>query len=911
VLADFLAAGQSTPQGLVLDGDAGIGKTTLFDATVMEAREQGFAVFSCRPAHAEAAFSFAALADLLSPVLPEGLGRLPVPQRRALAAALLLEEVEGSAPDERAIAFAVFQLLGERGGGPLLIAVDDVQWLDAASASVLAFALRRLAAAPTAILVARRGSGKEAAPLGLDRAFPSERLRRLRLGPLSVGATHRLLRERLGVSFPRPTLVKLHETAGGNPFYALELAQALPQSREAGVAGERLSVPRSLTELVSARLGALSEEVRGVLEPVALLGAPTVSIVEAASSDRATALGRLRTAEAAGILELDEERVRFSHPLLAAHVEAELDPRRRRSLHRRLAELVGDAEQRARHLALGANAPSARVADELESASAIAALRGASVAAAELAELSVSLTPGDGAGEVLRRRQLLAADHHYTSGDVGRSRLILEPLLEQLPPGAARAEVLRRLGEGSADDFETSERLLEQAFVEAESDPRLRAEIVMPRILTAFLRHGPAAAVKLARDSAQVVEESGDRVLLAVFLAQIAISELCADGVTPGLLERALELEEQLGPLPTQTTPTLVEGLRLMYADEHDPARKALQRAHAAAVSRGDDPARTEGLLFLAELECRAGEWSRADEYAEAMLQSGEQQGLEFQGGAALWIRGLVDAYLGRLDEARARATEGVVRSREEGDHAFLERNLALLGLIDLSTGDYLAAAERLAPVVRRRQARGAGEPSLYPARELAIEALAAVGDLDEARVQLEWLEEAGRRLRTPWPFAMGARCRGLLQAAEGDLEAALASCEQALEAHERMPAPFERARTLLIYGTILRRARRRKAAREAIEAALSIFEALPAPVWTENARAELARIGGRAASGSGLTPSEQRIAELVAAGKSNKEAAAALFLSVHTVEDALTRIYRKLGVRSRTELSRRLSADS
>jgi hypothetical protein len=202
VLADFLAAGSSTPQGLVLDGEAGIGKTTLFDAAVVGAREHGFAVFSCRPAAAEAAFSFAALADLLSPVLPEGFGRLPVPQRRALAAALLLEEVEGSAPDERAIAFAVFQLLGERGGAPLLIAVDDVQWLDAASASVLAFVLRRLAAAPAAILVARRSSGEEAAPLGLDRALPSELLRRLRLGPLSVGATHRLLRERSASRFP-------------------------------------------------------------------------------------------------------------------------------------------------------------------------------------------------------------------------------------------------------------------------------------------------------------------------------------------------------------------------------------------------------------------------------------------------------------------------------------------------------------------------------------------------------------------------------------------------------------------------------------------------------------------------------------------------------------------------------------
>lgn len=910
MLADFLAAGRDTPQALALDGEAGIGKTTLFEAALTESREQGFAVFSCRPVGAETAFSFAALGDLLDPVLPEGLDGLPLPQRRALSAALLLEEVEGAAPEERTIAFAVFRLLAERGGRPLLVAVDDVQWLDTASASVLAFAFRRLAAAPVAILVARRGDGSQAAPLGLDRAFPIERLRRLRLGPLSLGATHRLLRERLGVSFPRPTLVQLHDTSGGNPFYALELGRALEQSGGRADAGERLTVPTSLTELVSTRLAALPVDVREVLEPVALLSEPTVSIVEAVASDGATVRGRLRAAEAAGVVQLNEERVRFSHPLLAARVEAELDPRRRRSLHRRLAELVGDPEQRARHLALGAGAASARVADELETASATAASRGASGAAAELAEFSVSLTPAGAAGSVKRRRQLLAADHHYASGDAERSRAILEPLLEQLPPGADRADVLRRLGERSYDDLENSERLLEQAFAEAKADPRLRAEIVTARVFTAFHRHGPGAAVTLARDSAQVVEDSGDLVLLAIFLAQRSLAELYAEGVPPGVLERALELEQLVGPLPTYTTPTRVEAMRLMYADELEPAREALQRAHAVGVARGDEPAQTTALFHLAALECRAGEWSRADEYAEELLEGGEQRGLEFQGGLSLSIRGLVDAYLGRLDQAHARAIEGISRSHEEHQHLFLERNLALLGLIDMSMGDYLAAAERLAPLARRLQERGTGEPSHYPARELAIEALVAVGDLDEARIQLEWLDESGRRLGTPWPLAMGARCRGLLEAAEGDLETALASCERALEAHERMPAPFERARTLLIYGTILRRAKRRKAAREVIEAALSIFEGLPAPVWAENARAELGRIGGRASSGDGLTKGERRIAELVAAGKSNKETAAALFLSVHTVEGALKRVYRKLGVRSRTELSRRLSGD-
>ncbi len=487
----------------------------------------------------------------------------------------MLDETEGIPPDERAIASAVVQLLGEHGGGPLLVAIDDVQWLDVASASVLAFAVRRLAAGPVAILVARRSSNEEVAPLGLDRAVPDGRLRRLRLGPLSVGATHRLLRERLGASFPRPTLVQLHETSGGNPFYALELGRALERSGGRTGAGERISVPTSLTELVSARLAALPEEVHEVLEPLALLSEPTVAIVEALVSERATVLRHLRTAQAAAILELTEERVRFSHPLLAAQVEAELEPSHRRSLHRRLAELVDDPEQRARHLALGENEPSAAVADELETASAMAASRGASGAAAELADLSVSLTPDDAGERVLRHRRLLAADLHYASGDEQRSRAHLEPLLEQLPAGAERADVLRLLGERSFDNLEKSERLLEQALVEAgaEADPRLRAKIATARVFTAFHRHGPAAAVKLAWCSAQTVEESGDPVLIASFLAELSLAELYGQGLTPGVLERALELEEQFGPLPTHTTTP-------MYIEGGSPAR--VRRPHGS-----------------------------------------------------------------------------------------------------------------------------------------------------------------------------------------------------------------------------------------------------------------------------------------------------------------------------------------
>ena len=452
---------------------------------------------------------------------------MPLPQRRALSAALLLEEVEGSAPDERAIAFAVFQLLGEHGERPLLVAVDDVQWLDAASASVLAFALRRLAAAPAAILVARRSDGSEAAPLGLDRAFPDERLRRLRLGPLSVGATHRLLRERLGVSFPRPTLVQLHETSGGNPFYALELGRALEQSGGRAGAGERLTIPTSLTELVSARLAALPEDVREVLEPVALLSEPTVSIVEA------VAVRHRR--RCSGGFARPRPRRSWSWTTTSAFVSATpCWPRR----SRRSSTLGGGDRSIAASRSSSAtpssapgillwarDGPSARVADELETASADRGLawrigggRGAGRAFA-LAH----------AGRGRRRRPAAAASCSRPTITTraatwsGRVRSSSRCSSSCSPVPSARA-VLRRLGE-------TLVRRLREVGATPRAGVRrgrARSSAAGPRSScpessTAFLRHGPAAAVKLARDSAQVVEDSGDLVLLAMFLAQLSL----------------------------------------------------------------------------------------------------------------------------------------------------------------------------------------------------------------------------------------------------------------------------------------------------------------------------------------------------------------------------------------------------
>jgi DNA-binding CsgD family transcriptional regulator len=182
------------------------------------------------------------------------------------------------------------------------------------------------------------------------------------------------------------------------------------------------------------------------------------------------------------------------------------------------------------------------------------------------------------------------------------------------------------------------------------------------------------------------------------------------------------------------------------------------------------------------------------------------------------------------------------------------------------------------------------------------------LGELERAAALCERLEGRGRAVDRPWALATAARCRGLIAAARRDLEAAIRESERALAEHSRLPVPFERARTLLALGQVQRRAKRKRAAREALEAARAVFEELGAPLWIERARGELARIGGRPASGSELTPSEARIAALVAEGRTNKEAAAELFVTVNTVETTLRHVYAKLGVRSRAELARRFA---
>jgi DNA-binding CsgD family transcriptional regulator len=233
-----------------------------------------------------------------------------------------------------------------------------------------------------------------------------------------------------------------------------------------------------------------------------------------------------------------------------------------------------------------------------------------------------------------------------------------------------------------------------------------------------------------------------------------------------------------------------------------------------------------------------------------------------------------------------------------------------VLGFLELSLGDGEAAVGWLADLPARVEALGAREPMMFGVDPDLAEALVLAGDLDGARAAQARLEALGHELGRPWAIATALRCRGLIAAAEGHHEAAIRDHRAALEVLEHVGQPFERARTLLALGTAERRAKQRGAARASLQAALALFAELGTELWAQRARAEIARLGGRrVADRDELTPTEQRVAELAAEGRSNREIATELFVSERTVEANLTRVYRKLGIRSRTQLARRLPA--
>jgi DNA-binding CsgD family transcriptional regulator len=887
----------SGARALILEGEAGIGKTTLWRAGLDEARARGYRVLACGGAESETRLSFTSLRDLVADVFDDVADKLPSPQRRIIAVILLREEPTGpaSAPDTVAVAFlSTLRALAAR--APTLLAIDDVQWLDPASASALAFAARRLRTEQIRLLVAQRVGDRRATPLGLDRAFGDD-LRRLRVDALSLGALHRILSSRLDLALTRPALQRVHHTCGGNPLFALEIGRVLRETPELRRADEPLPVPRDVAELLAQRITRLTETGREAVLAAALHNELSAAVVE-----RAADRSGLDEATTAGVLIADRERLRFAHPLFAEATISLTPVHRRREMHRRLAALLDDQEAKAQHLALGTSEPASEVAATLDVAAEGARRRGAIASAAALAEHAARLTPADDLGEVARRT-ITAAVWWVDAGDMRRCRELVEPLLATLPSGTLRAQALSAKARTAADR-EAYRALIEEALVEAEGSPSDQVQLLF-QLCHAYMH---SLDFDAARDRAQLTvalaERTGD-VGRNVFALSLA-GRLHAGTTAFDMLRRTNELERGTPGFDAYDSAATWLGWWLLANDELDDARQLLADQGSRALDDGDEWSRTWLAWPLTELECRAGNYDAARAYAEEAGELAEQSDNLF----ALWLspycHALVAAHTGDTAAATASAEESLARTRTIHSELFSIRPRIALALLAASEERYVDVLTHL---------EGLSELALtgpywvtYPFWGDLFGALVSLGRLEEAQTLLAEIDDHRHAVERPGTAPTLARCRGLVLAASGSVDEGIAWLEEALRLQEGRPAPLERARTLLALGEAQRRAKQRRVARETLQQALGIFEELGAELWTERARRELTRIGGRAPRGVELTPSELRIAGLVAEGKKNKEVAAALVVTERTVESALTQIYRKLDIRSRTELVRKLT---
>ena len=896
-LAAFLAGLETGPGALVLEGEPGIGKTTLWREGVAQAERAGRLVLAARPSEPEKRLAFAGLADLVSPVVDDLLPQLPSPQRHALEVALLRADSEGVPPDQRTIGVALHGILTRAAGSrPLVIAVDDAQWLDRSSATALGFALRRLRDEPIRLLAFERlggpGDPSTLGPLLTDADV-------IRLGPLSLAAVHALLKHRLGRSLPRPRLLRLYQACAGNPFFALEIAELL-LTGGAGAAAP-LPMPADLSQLVVRRLGKLTATARLTLLVTAAAARPTVGLIEAAVGSEGTPA--LEKAEARGILQLGEREVRFSHPLYAAAVYSSASDRQRRQAHRRLAEVVDAPEEQARHLALSSLVPDEHVASALERAAARAASRAAPADAADLMELAWQRTPDP---ETSLRRRVALAELASRAGDTSHARETLEAVIADAEPGPMRARARITLAGilHSAGTPTGAVELCETALDEAGEDPELRAAI---HTTLAFVDYDDFRRaeyhLRLALELLSSLE-TPDPVLYSQALHAFCGSEVEQGRAPPAeAVERGLELESQARPAAVADRFSAAVGVWLKYMDDFDGARNRLEATYRSAVDEGDDGSLPYALSHLPQLEIWSGNWARAAEVAHEHLVLAEQTEQESQRRQARFNLAYVYAHQGRVEEARAEIAENLAAADSDGDTWTCWTTLGVLGFLELSLGRAEEALRQLRKAAELRDAAGDVvrcwyEPDL-------IESLLEAGQVDAARRVLDRYESRALAARRHSALANAARCRGLAAAAAGDVGDALRELDAALAKHDAADIPFDRARTLLAKGKVERRAKRKAAAKQSLDRAHAIFDELGAALWAAKARDELARLGLRQRA-EGLTATEGRVAELAAAGLRNREVAAKLFMSPKTVEANLARVYRKLGVASRAELGAR-----
>ena len=893
VLEEFLDR-DSPWLALLLTGGPGIGKTALWERGLRLARDRGMRVLTARPSGAEAELSFAGLFDLLEGIDIGSVGSLPVPQRRALEAALLRAEPMDAAPERFAIAAGFLSVLRSLATGePLLVAVDDLQWLDAASAEVLAFAARRARGQRFRFLLSRRSG----AATGVERALDQAVSRTAEVGPLNLSATRRLLSQRLGLTMPPRTLRRLFDATQGNPLLALELGRALAGGRTWPIGAEP-PVADLAGNPFGARVAKLPGPARRALLVTALSGHLSLPKLMAVADAAA-----VEDLVSAGLLISDGEWVRLSHPLVAVAARRHARTQERRALHLALADVAGDETLRARHLALSAPAQDAGMAGIVAAAATSAARRGAARDAADLAEHALRLTPEPAAeypGRLLALAQCLA-----NVGEIPRVTELLGPRIGGLPAGGLRAHAHLLLGEDA--NLLEHEDHLEQALAHSRDDPALRATALATKsLLLAVVRVERISEAEALGAEAQRFARSAGPEVARHAQQSLAWARILGGHPVQELTERAPGAAGNYSLYEISLDrPAAVQ---LAFAGRTGAARAALRPLLALAEERGETRFSSILTLHLCELALRAGELREASRLLDEWAESGVLKG---QRTSYLRCRALLASLQGCPDEAERWA--GATAPAATGDPGIKWDELEVLrarGIVALFAREPERATVALGQVWEHTLREGVADPGAFPVAGDLVEALVWLGRIAEADTVTGRLRDLAERQEHPWALTTASRCAAVVRLAAGYDERTAARLADAAGSYGELGLRFDRARSLLWLGRAARRARKRTAARRALETAGAEFDALGSPGWAGQARAELDLLGARgAAPAGGLTAAEQRVVELAARGLSNKQIARRLFVAVHTVEVHLGHAYAKLGVHSRAQLASRFAS--
>ncbi|WP_127503644.1 helix-turn-helix transcriptional regulator [Actinoplanes solisilvae] len=856
-----------TGGGVALSGPAGIGRTALLDAIASAAEARGELVVRVRPARSERLVPYAGIGSLLAqlPAPP-----MPPAQRAALAA------LRQGLPPRAGARRLVLPLLLERSARtrPVLIVLDDCQWLDAASAELIAFAMRRRPGRRVRMIAAERGRHRAV------RLCPAPATE-IEVPPLEPGDLTELLEAR---GLPCRAASRLHEASAGNPRLALTLGAALPP----GPAWRRPPLPEAARELLRDRLDGLPAETVRTLLVAALATEPTVPVLLRAG--REDAVRDLRPAAAAAVVTLDGDAIRFTPPLLADVIAEDATAGSRIEAHTALAAGATDPVQALRHRALRSSVPDAAVARSL----AEAAGRSRGHLAAELYLLAADRCPHTLAAE--RLDWLLEAARGGRWGHAAEAVLAAEATPAHRVH--ARLVLIDLAGQGVAGMGET----VAAALADAGDDPALLAPVLLRITWASLLTGRPGRAADEATRTASAARRAGDPATEAMALSVLAqIERLRGDPGWPGTLARALALPADPAPDRLHHGPRYVAAGFAMMDDRLDEAHAALLSLLVIAEQNRTGEARVAVLRSLSEVATRAGRCREALGYAHRAVRAARRAGLS--PGPTWYTAAVAELAGGSLSAAAGFARRGVRASEQEGDRLHLRRNLHALGQAELRAGETRAGVATLRRLRDLEASFGGVDPVVRWHGDLAG-GLAALGEHVEAAATLA----AARVGAHPAETGYLDRAAAVLLSESGQADSAVLLSAAAAQHFEQLRRPIEQGHALLVQGSAERRRRRYAAARLAIGAALAIFLAADAKPWAEQTARALA---GAAAAGTpienGLTSTELRIAVLVRDGASNREIAVRLYLSVKTVEATLTRIYRKLGVRSRTQLSSRL----